>query len=598
MSMRPILLSLAAALLLSSRLYAQPATVPDDTLARVGASIITSSDFIERLELMPFPGKTQGADPGTIKMRALRALVAERLLAQDAALRGMGCDTASLRRRAGLERQMVRDELFKREVVARSTATDAEIAEGMRRYPYDLTLLFASAPSKERAAAMRDSIRGGDTVGVKFGSIDWALEDSAYALSAKRKTSHPVHSQYLGWGILRLIERKPNSEAASQSIPDRIARVRSIIQQRKIDQRAGEYQNAVLAPQRAVVDSAMFGRMARILYARLLADTSAHRGKDGFLVLLSDIDSVETAFTSQLDAEFVQISAGGMTVRDMLDAFRTRELTFPGTERRQFYSRLNASLKALVAAELLAREGYRQNLQQSDAVRHDMSTWETYWAASARLQVIRDSVTVNDDDVIDFLITQTPELGASYEVNVREVLSDSLSSALDVLQQAIHGKDLASLARTHSLRKAWQLHDGESGYFRVDSNPMLGFHALFQDSGAIAGPLHLKEGYSVFTTLGKRITGVEKVPPIDSLRYYGGLAARSHRQTRAVGAAVSSLAERAGVQLYPDRLSRVEFVPTNMVTLRFIGFGGSMLAMPAIMPLWNWKGEKQEGVVP
>ena len=40
------------------------------------------------------------------------------------------------------------------------------------------------------------------------------------------------------------------------------------------------------------------------------------------------------------------------------------------------------------------------------------------------------------------------------------------------------------------------------------------------------------------------------------------------------------------------RVTHVEIPPINMVTRRFIGFGGSMLAVPTLYPLWEWTGER------
>ena len=37
-----------------------------------------------------------------------------------------------------------------------------------------------------------------------------------------------------------------------------------------------------------------------------------------------------------------------------------------------------------------------------------------------------------------------------------------------------------------------------------------------------------------------------------------------------------------------NHLRKVEVSPTNVVTKRFIGFGGTMMAVPGVYPLWDW----------
>ncbi len=614
--MRIIVLVLCSIAFSAFPLTAQRGALPTDTLADIGTAVISARDLLERLELMPFPGKDHPAQHDSAKILALRALVAEKLLAQDAAVRGMNRDSASMRRRLGLERLMVRDELYRREVTAKVDVNDRELSAGMRRYPIELRLLYFSAGSASLAHELRDSLaahasigtairslskrllRRGDTLTVKLGSQDWTLEDTAYALSTKRRLSQAVKTDYFGWGVLYLLEQRSNDEATNKSVPDRITAVRSSVRQRKMDERSSKFQGSVLSPQRAEVDSQLFESVGAILNSRITSDAAARASKAGYRLAFSDLDSLEVAFAGRLTDEFVHIPGGGMTLREMIDALRMQELAFPVLDAEPFLRRLNASFKDLVREELLAREGYRQRIQHSEAVRHDVAVWDDYWAAASLIQSIRESVTVNDQDVMAFLIQQGATLGAAYEVNVREVLCDSLTLALDVLRRAMQGESLATMARQLSRRPGWTARDGESGFFAVDVYPSLGFPALFHDTGTIGGPVHVKEGYSVFTTLGKRTSRPDGELHLDSLRYFGYRGARAIQQEHAVESIVSALAERAGVRLYLDRLSRIKVTPSNMFTRRYIGFGGVVTAVPTIIPLWNWKGEQQQRVVP
>jgi hypothetical protein len=614
--MRVFVLVLCSIAFSTSLLTAQRGVLPTDTLAEIGTAVITARDVLERLELMPFPGKDQPAQHDSAKIRALRALVAEKLLAQDAAVRGMNRDSASVRRRLGLERLMVRDELFKREVTAKVNVSDRELSAGMRRYPIELRLLFLSAGSASLARELRDSLAGrasidttitylskrllrrGDTLTLAFGSQDWTLEDTAYALSMKRRLSQAVKTDYLGWGVLYLLEQRPNNEAVNKSVPDRINAVRSVVRQRKMDDRAAKFQGSILSTQRAEVDSQLFDRVGTLLHSRIVSDAPARASKAGYRLVLADLDSLEVACAGRLREEFVHITGGGMTLQDMIDALRTQEIAFPVLDAEPFLRRLNASFKNLVREELVAREGYRQRVQHSEAVRHDVAVWEDYWAASSLIKSIRDSISPGDQDVMAFLIQHGAALGAAYEVNVREVLCDSLNLALDVLRRVVQGESLATMARQLSRRPGWKTRDGESGFFAVDAYPSLGFPALFQDTGTIGGPIRVKEGYSVFATLGKRTSRPGGALDLDSLRSAGYRGAWAIQQEQAVESVVSALAERTGVRLYLERLSRVNVTPSNMFTRRYIGFGGVVTAVPTILPLWKWKGAQENRIVP
>jgi hypothetical protein len=603
------------AILASAPVAAQRAAIPTDTLAEYDASAITARDFLERIELMPFLGKDRQSEHDSAKVRALRSLVAEKLLAQEAARRALNSDSASLRRSSGLERLMVRDELYKREVVAKVEVSDRERSLGMRRYPNELHVLFIYSPSAKQARELHDSLvayrsfddalrhlparllQRADSAVVTFGIDDQTLEDSAYALNMKRRFSHPVQSDYLGWGVLYLIDQRTNT-AANRSVGDRLSSVESIIRRRNMGRRAALYQGEILSPQRAVVDTAMFLQMGKSLRSHMMADSSNRRGQAGYRLYQSDIDAYQTSSTSMLNEEFVHLASGGMTLIDVLDAFRSYEFAFPRLDEADFMRRLSGALKTVVASELMSREGYRRNLQHTETVRHDVSVWDDHWTAGALVKRIKDSVMVSESEVMNFLISRGGALGASYEVNVREVLCDSIGRALDVLGRAVNGESLGQLARTFSRRTNWAAKDGVSGFFRVSTNPALGFPALLQDSGSIGGPLTLREGFSVFTTLAKRTFRPDGELHLDSLKYFGREGALVQKQAQVVDSVISALVRSAGVRIHTDRLSRLQVTKPNMVTRRFIGFGGTVLAVPTIPSLWNWNERERGRVVP
>jgi hypothetical protein len=108
----------------------------------------------------------------------------------------------------------------------------------------------------------------------------------------------------------------------------------------------------------------------------------------------------------------------------------------------------------------------------------------------------------------------------------------------------------------------------------------------------VGGPIRLAGGFSVFEVLGKRrVPGdtTTNIPPVDSLLSAGRRMLRGERQMQVVTDAVGDLARKAGTKVYEDRLRALKVNEANMVTRRYIGFGGVITAVPTISPLWEWK---------
>ncbi len=601
---------IAAALVARVSLAQTARPLPTDTLAEVGGRAITARDLIERLELMPWPGKERSGVSDSVKIRALQSIVAEQLLASEAAARGFGRDTASVRRARSLEHLIVRDELYRREILPKAEPTKEEIQEGMKRAPWSIkALLLVSATQKDAARVLRafkggnpDStartlppalVRQSDTLTIGFGEAQKAVEDAAYALSTSKPAAGPISLKPAGWGVLALRARIPNDRFLQQSIPDRIRSVENAIRRTKQTDLAGKYYASFLKSRKAEADPALFDRFATAAL-QILRNDSLRYQKKGVYNIRAIADTLQSVLRPILDSAFVRMDSGAMTLGEVLDGYRYLSFAFPGLKEQDFRSRLNGSIREIIAAEYLSREGFHQNLQNTEAVQHDVATWTDYWNATALEKSLRDSVTVSDEDVMTFLTEHGGILGNPYEVNIREILTDSLSTSARLLEQVLSGADMSQLARQFSKRKAWADRGGESLWFHVSGYPDLGFRALEADSGAIVGPLKVRNGYSLFQVLGKRRTEGDTLISFDSLKTLARQKVRGEKVQQLLNRRIADAARTYGARIYYSRLRGVDITSQNMVTRRLIGFGGVMVAVPTLVPQYLWINEARD----
>jgi len=594
---------LTAALILLSvpALRAQRTPViPTDTLALVGPHVITARDYIERLELMPWPGKDRTGIRDSVKIMALKSLVAEKLLAAEANARGLQPDSATLARRDDLERMLARDELYRREITAQANVRKDDMRKGLMRYPYTLTVIFLRTGSLEDARDLSRRLREprppgstvknipeglvlrADSLDIAFGGNDWTLEDSAFSLTGARPISGGFLSDYHGWGVLYLVKSRKNP----QSTADPRNAVEKVLRQRARESRAAEYTHTTLAGIRAEAHPAAFELLATALHIRLIADPQAHRKSTGFELTPGDFDAATMSLGPAADSVLVSIPSGDISIRQMISLLRDLDVRFTSLDSTAFRDDLNGHLRSAVRAELMSREAMRQGLQHSEPVSRDLNTWMDSWRAATLEQQVRKSVTVTDADAMAFLVLHARAWGDAYEVNVREILTDSLGTALAMLDSMSAGASMADLARRHSRRQGWAARGGESGFFYVSSLPEVGVPALYLDSGAVGGPYRHSRGYSIVTRLALRHNGTGMAP--DSLLAGARAGARIEKAQVAVTAEVARLAKESRVTMYYDRLGRVPITPSNMVTKRYLGFGGVMMAVPSIRPNWQW----------
>ncbi len=587
---------------------AQDSPLPTDTIATVGTDVINGTDYLERFELMPWPLKDDKARIEYTKQEFLYSMIAERLLAFEATDLGIERDSASNVWHRSLEKMFSRDELFKREVLPKISVTTTEVRDGLRKYAYQLHVLILEISSKEKGdllykkvlrAANKDSVFSVfedslfialDTATVNFGGLDIPFENAAYAIG-KEKLSRPFEDANYGWVMLRLLDKETNPQYASQSLPDQIASVQKIIHGRQEDEIAQRTFFSILGKQRAEANPKLFLLLADSVYSILHEDTTQHKVKDYYMIGPGDLDRLTEHLRDRLDETFVTAENGNMTLGDIIEGLRYNEVVFPSLQRNIVEAILNNNIKTVVQNELIARKAFQKNLQYSPQVRHDVGVWFDNRRAHDLLNRVTDTVHVSDEELMQYYKDNAQLYGGTVEVNIREILVDSVRLAQDIHRRILSGEDMALLARKYSTRKEWAEQGGESGWFSSKEHGDLGFYASTADSGQLIGPLRIKEGLTIFKVLGKKVlidtTGAEFE------KYKGAIQKRllQEKQQQTVAHYVAGLAKKYGVTIDQKALRNLHATTTQMFTWRYLGFGGRIVAVPSVVPDDGWYQE-------
>jgi len=585
-------------------------SLPADTLARYGSNVVTVQDFLERFELMPWPLKDNKSRIEYTKQEFLRSLVAEKVLALEARRLGLGEDSATQSMQYSLQRMFTRDEVYKREVLAKIRVTDAELRDGLRKYAWDLRIVVYGLVSKKEGdlllkkmaasrnktrtfASFRDSLYTPlDTLTVSFGSAERSVEDAAYAL-APGALSQPLRAGASGWMMMQVIDKFTNAKYAKQSLQDQFSSVRTIVSRRQEDSLAARAFASLLSPQRAEADPDIFTELADSVYAVMKTDSANHFVKNLFQFTSDDCERLERNFGAKCSAKFISIESGGLTLGQVLNGLKYNQVVFPSLTLPIVQAILNNNIKTVIQHELLAREGVKRNYQQSENVRHDVSVWMDNRKGKLLIKAVTDTVDVADAEVEDFYARNAAAFGARVEVKLREILVDSADAARDLRRRIDAGEDFASLAAAHSKRAAWAAQGGVSEYFTTTKYPALGGYAAAADSGIVAGPYRIPEGWTIFTVLDRRIHD-------DSIRHtFAAVKLNIRRKLldekrkRTLNTFIGGLATKYNVSMDAERLRNTVTTTTSMVTWRTLGFGGRIMAVPMVSLQSDWVREQQ-----
>lgn len=579
--------------------------LPADTIATVGGQVIRASDFLERYELMPWLHKDRKALAEYSKQEFLYSLIAEKLLSFDASAQNVGQDTTSQMLKYGMERIFVRDELYKREVFPKINISSRDIQIGIEKYAWEMEaavlrilsneegeLLYKKVVSSRNADStltfFNDSLFVPlDTITVAFGGNDLPLERAAYAIGDKR-ISHPFQSEEYGLVMLRVLTKYTSPRYANASRPDQITAVEKILRGRQEDSLAGHFASTLLRPQRAEADPSIFKIIADSVYAILVQDSVGHKSKGLYVFSSTDIFRLIDKLQLYNKTTFITAKSGTMTVRQVLEMLQYNRVVFPSLKEGTVQAILNNNIKTVVQNELIARDGFSKNIQQSEQVRHDINVWMDNRRSRLLMQQITDTVQISDREILDYYRRNAELFGAKVNVNIREILVDSVKVAQDLRKRIDKGEDMAELARKYSKRKEWAARGGESGFFSITEHGDLGFYASSVDTGEIIGPLRIKEGITIFRLLEKRQNLDSLKQEFSQVRKAVAAKLLNERRKQVLNKFIGGLARKYGVAIYERNLRSVKTTTTSMFTWRHIGWGGVIVAVPSVSPQTEW----------
>ncbi len=598
--MRCLLLMFASLLLPSASSGQEPRRLQQDTLAWIDGQPILARELRSRVELMPWPGPVRPSTIDSVKSHALSALIAERLLATEATRNGLAMDQRYGLLRWGLTTVLLKDALFQREVAGRLRPTRRELEEAYRRYREDRTVLALLTRNRSDAdsvaswyrrdrrsdgASLRALILDRDTIVVSFGMTDTLLERMAYEIGPSAVAT-PRRMDEGRWVVLVLVDQRPRPSSLRQAA-DEQRRVTGQIVQQRLDGRAAErFFRRTLAEKRARSDSAAFDALARLVTEVWTEDSSRYRRKAGYELTSDMVDVLHGRLGVWNDRELVSMDDGGLTVAQVVEMLRYETFVSPEPVGIQFQNRLNERIQSIVAGEYLARVARDRNLVSSSAVQAELRSWTEYWGAGEMLRAVRETVLVSRNDLVEELIRQRESLRGSASVLLEEVWSTSPSEAGQIYSAVLQGEPIASLAAGRARRVSRIGPDGRSGWIDPADDPVVGFHALLADSGAVVGPVAVDEGFVTIRVLGVRSSrpGIKAAELRRSLEPVARIRVANER----VNGYIAGLARRRQVRVEPEAVRRTSITTVPMFTRRYLGFGGSMNGAPMLLPLWEW----------
>jgi peptidyl-prolyl cis-trans isomerase C len=580
----------------SFRIYSQ-----ENIIAEVGDINISAAEFRNRFELIPQVNTGRGDDPEILKEDFLYSLIAEKIWALEAGNRGFDTSEIIQSDYKIIEKMYVRDALYNIEIKNKVRVTDAALKEGLSKISTLLNLKTIHSSEEEKINLYHSLLNQGTSfdslylsgeiqipaIEVKFGEMKKTVEDIIFNLKTGEFTE-PVKTQS-GWVIFYL-DRK---DTISFNGPDDIInRTKKIIEERITDSLYHSFVSSILKGNTISANGILFWSAADKITSLLIDKKSKENIPDGESLFLDNNDIkliMGQLGTDTLSLPFINFD-NPLTLKDFFASLKFEGFYSDTVEPDKIAAKLNARVRLLIEQEFLTREGYRRGLQNLPEVKNFLNMWLESYLSKILYRDMADSSFVNDDEAYDYYMKMNERITGT-EVNIVEILTDSLEVIEKVLTELKAGRDFRELAAENTKRKWTKINSGEFGFFPVYMYGEIGRKAEQMEVGDIYGPIKVEEGYSIFKLIAKRDEQKDSSGSFTEIKEKLKKELSYKKFMNNIINYTVNLAHKYGVKIHTDAFAKLQVKDWKMFTYKYIGFGGRITAVPLTYPFYEWAEE-------
>ncbi len=571
-------------------------TARTDTLAIVNGKPITASDFKYRFELSIYPGKSK-QNIENDKKDFLLSMIAEKLLSNSESNSIQGEHQSEELFKSEVERIFLRDALYRKEVLSKVKVLQSEIKKGIKIsgnfYIVD-TFYFPDSLSAKKfytlstkkplrnIYSLSDSLKTRhDTLMIGYGESTENIENAFFG----RNVGFISNPDYTidGWVIFKIIKETPNKKFTGISTSDRTEMVRKIIQGRKEDELGYKYLLSVMKGVQVNINYKIFRPLVYFIKS-LLATHRPASFDPNYYLSKEEILTIKEKFSFDPRAPMLQFKGGELSLGYVLDNLLTSGFAPIDTSVGEITSSLHASLKFIVQNHFLAEKARELGMENSPEVKDNIRIFLDAYNSARLTNKIVDTVKVSKKQINDYFENHKDEVLKDVRLRIQIFSFDNINEAAKVLNRLSQIKNTADDTTGAMWLRASQL--SEMGAVLSQLN-----------TGQIYGPIFIKGKYTIFRLLDKRSSiSSEKIR--NSIQVAKDILV-SETKNEVLSKFIAKLAKEQNVKIFENNLKKIDVTPIQMLTFRYIGFGGKIMAVPTLYPREEWiKYYNNENLLP
>ncbi len=599
MIIKKISFFLTLLILLTSILRAQNSEKP---VAKIGNISISQKEFQERFELAPQSSLPMKNITEALKKDFLYTLIAEKLLAQEALEKNLDTSDVVKYNLDEFKKMFVRDALYRKEIMKKSRALADTLMDSYIYNPSTVSTKYIISNNEKDINNLYDILKKGlsfdslyvelaplDTnkMTISIGQFNPDIERDLFFVK-ENSFSKPIFINN-NWFIFKIIKRDFPILEKSEGWEAEYNHLEKIAKERAENIYYERYKKNFFVGKKIEANGFLLKSLAEKVSAILIAKQKTQKPGDKIFLELKDLLKIESEFGKDtLNMTYIILGRKNIILNDFIGSFRFDYLSTKKTDFKTVLGLLNSRTKKYIEQELLAEEGFKEKLQNTADVKESYDMWRDNYLNQLLQTEFIDSSNVTDEEAYAYYSKNKKGIPQPEQVNIVEVLTDSLEVAEKVLNELDKGTDIHELAKLYSKRTSTKKTNGEFGFFPVTMNGEIGRIAAKMEVGQIYGPLRVDKGYSIFKLIGKKDATVKPPAQFEKEKDEIKRELGYKKMHEALINYIVKLANKFGVKINDDVLKSIPVTSTNAMVYRLLGFGGKITAVPLISPNSEW----------
>ncbi|MDT3694932.1 MAG: hypothetical protein ROY99_00985 [Ignavibacterium sp.] len=570
----------------------------NNILARIGDKVITEQEFKVRYELTPQLFRENKKIVKELKLEFLYSLIAEKLFSKYGD--EIKLDTSAVVKESleYFEEMFVRDALYKKVIREKARSKADSLLSFYLANANNVQMIYIYSKDVKEINNIYNLIKLGvsfdslfaelktdknDTLVVSVGELNKFIEDQLFPLP-DGSVSNPIRMED-GWYIFKILRRYNPVLYKSRGWENDYKSSERIAIERAESDLYDIYIKDFLSEKRMHVNSKLLRIVTSEIYSVLNNRYSEGESSPPYSLSIFDIPYIKKKLgPDTLGLTIVDMVSKNYSVDNFLSFLRFDILSVDKIVNSYIFNALSNKLRKFTEYKMLADEGFRLGLQNSDLVKEQIKMWKDNYYMQLLTSSFIDSADVTDQELQAYLQSSSKNIKTK-KVNIIQIFSENLETMEKVLAEVESGKDFREIAEYYSSLYPVNQDKIESGYFSVTENGEIGRIADKMNINEIYGPVSVDNRFLIFKLIDIKEDSVKvSLNANEELRRELGYK----KQHKAFNNFISNLAVKYNLKIFPDVLNNIQVLSLQSIAYNYLGFGGRILAVPLLNMNMEW----------